>query len=265
VKFRWTRPVGNVSSFRVTLDRSGRWHVAFAQLPKALERETTGAAVGIDRGVTNTIATSDGRLLHAPCLTKAERARLLRLQRKLVRQPKGSVRRDRTRLAIARLRAKESDRVKDWVEKTTTALVKEYDLIAVECLRIGAMTKSAKGTLEVPGRNVRAKAGLNREILARRWGLLVQRLKEKAELVGVTVVEVDPRNTSRRCSSCGHTDPKSRESQSRFSCRACGHNAHADVNAALNILAAGRAVTARGGALVAPKNREPQLAAFHAA
>jgi putative transposase len=265
VRFRWTRPVGQVSSFRVTLDRCGRWHLAFAQLPEPLERESTWAEVGIDRGVANTAATSDGRLLHAPRLSEAERARLVRLQRKLARQQKGSGRRQRTKLAIARLRAKESDRVRDWVEKTTTALVKEHDLIVVEQLRIGAMTKSAKGTVEAPGRNVRAKAGLNREILARRWGQFLRRLKDKANLVGVEVIEVDPRNTSRRCSSCGHTDPESRESQSRFRCRACGQEAHADVNAALNILAAGRAATAREGVPFAPSNREPQLVASDAA
>ena len=127
------------------------------------------------------------------------------------------------------------------------------------------MTKSAKGTVAAPGRNVRGKAGLSREILARRWGLVLRRLKDKANLAGVAVVEVDARNTSQRCSSCGYTDPRSRESQSRFRCRVCGHEAHADVNAALNILAAGRAVTARGGALSAPLSRELQLVASDAA
>ena len=265
VRFRWTRPVGAVASFRVTLDRAGRWHVAFAQPPEPLEREPTGAAVGIDRGVANTLATSDGRLLHAPAMTISERARLARLQRKLARQRKDSGRRDRTKLAIARLRATETDRVRDWMEKTTTALVQAHDMIIVEGLRVGAMTRSARGTATAPGRNVRAKAGLNREILARRWGLVLRRLKDKATLAEVEVIEVDPRNTSRRCSSCGHTDPESRESQSRFRCRACGYEAHADINAALNILAAGRAVTARGGVPFAPLSREPQLGASQAA
>jgi transposase len=265
VRFRWTRPVGEVASFRVTLDRAGRWHVAFAHPPAPLEREATGAVVGVDRGVANTLATSDGRLLHAPALNVPERARLARLQRKMARQRKGSGRRQRTKQAIARLRAKESDRVKDWTEKTTTALVRGHDLIVVEQLRVEAMTKSAKGTAAKPGRNVRAKAGLNREILAQRWGLFLRRLRDKATLAQVAVVEVDPRNTSRRCSSCGHTDPESRESQSCFRCRACGHEAHADINAAMNILAAGRAVTARGGVPFAPSSREPQLVASQAA
>jgi putative transposase len=264
VRFRWTRAVGDVASFRVTLDRAGRWHVAFAQPPGPIDREATGVEVGIDRGVVTTLAMSDGALLHAPALTKSERTRLIRLQRKLTRQQKISGRRQRTKRAIARLRAREADRVKDWVEKTTTALVRDHDLVAVEKLQVKAMTRSATRTVAAPGHNVSAKAGLNREILARRWGMLLRRLKDKAALAGVEVVEVDPRFTSQLCSCCRQIDPESRESQSRFRCRACGHDMHADVNAARNILAAGRAVTARGGTLVAPLNREPQLVASQA-
>lgn len=261
VRFRWTRPVGEVKSYRVTRDTCGRWHIAFARLPDPIERNPTGAAVGIDRGIVNTLATSDGEFDHAPSLTKPERARLARLQRKLARQKKGSGRRERTKLAIARLRAGETDRVKDWVEKTTTSLVVNYDLIAVEALKTRNMTRSARGTVEVPGRNVRQKAGLNREILARRWGLFGQRLRDKCDLAGVVLVEVNPANTSRRCSACGHTTKENRESQAVFGCVACGHSANADVNAARNILAAGQAVAARGGTVVlASLNREPQLA-----
>jgi putative transposase len=201
VRFRWTRALGNVASFRVTLDRAGRWHVAFAQLPRAIKRHATGTEVGVDRGVATTLATSDGDLLHAPCLTAAERARLGRLQRKLARQHSGSSRRKRTKRAISQLQAREVDRIKDWAEQTTTTLIRDYDLVAVEKLSVNAMTRSAKGTVATPGRNVRAKTGLNREILARRWGLFLRRLKDKATLAGVRVVEVDPRYTSQRCSS----------------------------------------------------------------
>ena len=261
VRFRWTRPVGEVKSYRVTRDACGRWHIAFARLPDPIERTCTGAAVGIDRGVVNTLATSDGEFDQAPSLTKPERARLARLQRKMARQKKGSGRRERTKLTIAQLRAGETDRVKDWVEKTTTSLVVGYDLIAVEALKTKNMTRSARGTVEVPGRNVAAKSGLNREILAQRWGLFGQRLRDKCGPAGVVLVEVNPANTSRRCHACGHAAKENRESQAVFGCVACGHCANADVNAARNILAAGQAVTARGGAVVlASSNREPQLA-----
>jgi putative transposase len=262
IRFRLTRPLPTgARSYRVTLDRAGRWHLALALRPGPIERGPTGAMAGIDRGVANTLATSDGQLLHAPALTPTERARIGRLQRRLTRRQRGSRRRERARRGLARLRAREADRVKDWIEKTTTALVRDYDLLAIEGLRVRAMTRSARGTVEAPGRHVAAKSGLNREILARRWGLFARRLGEKAALARVVVVEVSPANTSRRCHSCGHVAAENRKSQAVFGCVACGHLAHADVNAALNILAAGRAVTAQGEAVaVASLNCEPQHA-----
>jgi transposase len=120
------------------------------------------------------------------------------------------------------------------------------------------MTRSAKGTAGNPGRNVRAKAGLNRQILRSGWGLLVRRLEDKAP---GRVEKVKPAFTSQRCSACGHVDANSRKSQALFACTACGYVDNADVNAANNI-AAGHAMTARGGVRDAgPVNREPQLLA----
>jgi transposase len=119
-------------------------------------------------------------------------------------------------------------------EKTSTDLARRFDTIRVENLHVKSMTCSARGTAEAPGRNVRQKTGLNRGILASCWGPLVRRLEEKAP---GRVERINPAYTSQRCSACGH----------------------ADVNAAINI-AAGHAVTARGGDRVArPVNREPQL------
>jgi IS605 OrfB family transposase len=262
VRFRLSRPLARgAKSYRITLDSAGRWHVAFALKPEPILRRPTGAVIGIDRGVANTLATSDGQLLHAPEVTPMERARLARLQRRLARRKTGSRRRERAKRAVARLRARDADRAKDWIEKTTTSLVRDYDLVAIEQLRVKAMTLSASGTIEAPGRNVAAKSGLNREILGRRWGLFARRLSEKATLAGVVVVKVNPVNTSRRCHACGHVAAENRKSQAVFGCVVCGHVAHADVNAALNILAAGRAVTAQGEAVVvASLNCEPQHA-----
>jgi len=118
------------------------------------------------------------------------------------------------------------------------------------------MTGSARGSVGQPGRNVRAKAGLNREILRSGWGLLVRRLEEKAP---GRVEKINPAFTSQRCSVCGHVAADSRESQALFRCVACGYTCNADVNAARNI-AAGHAVTARGGVRDSgPANREPRL------
>ena len=257
VRLRWSRPVpAGVRSYRVTMDRAGRWHVAFAAIPSPIPGPGTGETVGIDRGVTVSAALSTGDLLHAPTMTERERRRGRHLERKLARARRGSNRRARVRLAVARLRAREADRRKDWAEKASTDIARRFDIIRVEDLKIGAMTRSARGTPEDPGRKVRQKAGLNREILRSGWGLLARRLQDKAR---GRVEKVTPHFTSQRCSACGHVDGQSRKSQARFACRACGFACHADVNAARNI-AAGHAVTARGGLRNAgPVNREPQL------
>jgi putative transposase len=257
VRFRWSRAVpAGTRSYRVSMDRAGRWHVAFAVIPDPIVAPGNERVVGIDRGVAVAAALSTGELLYVAGLTARERRRMRRLERKLVRTRHGSNRRGRVRLAIARLKARETDRRKDWAEKASTSLARRFDLIRVEDLRIKNMTRSAKGTPQDPGRNVRAKAGLNRGILRSGWGLLVRRLEEKAP---GRVERIKPAFTSQRCSACGKVDGKSRESQAVFRCTACGYACHADVNAARNI-AAGHAVTARGGnGITQPVNREPQL------
>jgi putative transposase len=257
VRFRWSRAVPpGAKSYRVTRDRAGRWHVAFAVTPGPVPAPGNGQTVGIDRGVAVSAALSTGQMLHAPALTAQERTRLRRMQRTLARAKRGSNRRGRAKHAIARLRARETDRRKDWAEKVSTDIARRFDLIRVEDLQIASMTRSAKGTRENPGRNVRAKAGLNRAILGSGWGLLVRRLQDKAP---GRVEKIRPAFTSQRCSACGQVDRDSRQSQAVFRCAACGFACHADVNAAINI-AAGHAVTVRGGDGAArPVNREPQL------
>ncbi len=259
VRFRWSRAVPKgVKSYRVTMDRAGRWHIAFAVIPEPVPPPGNGQTVGIDRGVAVSAALSTGEMLHVPGLTARERRRMRRLERRLNRTRSGSQRRGRVRLAIARLKARETDRRKDWAEKVSTDIARRFDLIRVEDLPIKNMTRSAGGTRESPGRHVRAKSGLNREILRSGWGLLVRRLAHKAP---GRVEKITPHYTSQRCSACGHVDAKSRESQARFACTACGFVGNADLNAARNI-AAGHAVTARGGLRDAePVNREPQLLA----
>jgi putative transposase len=118
VRFRWSRPVSpGVKSYRVTQDRARRWHVAFAAIPDPVNVPGNGQVVGIDRGVAVSAALSIGELLHVPSLTTRKRKRLRRLERQLARTKRGSEHRMRMRLAIARLRARETDRHKDGVEK----------------------------------------------------------------------------------------------------------------------------------------------------
>jgi putative transposase len=258
VRFRRSRPVpAGVKSYRVTRDRAGRWHIAFAHIPDPISGPRDCSVVGIDRGVVVSAALSTGELLRAPGLTPGESKRLTVLQQRLARAKRGSNRRDKTKRAIAKLRARERDRRKDWVEKTSTDLARRFEVIRVEDLDVRAMTRSARGTVEQPGVRVAQKRGLNRAISRSGWGQLVTRLQHKA--FG-RVEQIPAAYTSQRCSACGHGAPANRKSQTVFECQACdAGRCNADVNAARNI-AAGRAVTARGDlAGGRSANREPQL------
>ena len=263
VRFRLSRPVPDAKSYRVTRDRAGRWHIAFAVVPPSIPAPGAGEVVGVDRGVTVSAALSTGELLTCPAQSDREQARLKRLQRRLARCRPGSNRRRRAKAAIAALLARAGDRRKDWVEKTSTDLARRFDVIRVEDLRVAQMTRRPKPRPDperpgsyLPNRR-RAKAGLNRGILANGWGLLVQRLEHKA---AGRVEKVSAAYTSQTCSACGHRESGNRENQAVFRCVACGHRANADVNAAVNI-AAGRAVSARRETPVrVSSKREPQHA-----
>jgi len=263
VAFKRSRDLPDARSYRVTRDRSGRWHIAFAAVPEPIPAPGTGDLAGVDRGVAVAVAVSDGTMTSPAGLRVKEAERRLRLQRRLARQRKGSGRRARTMRALARLAAREADRRKDWVEKTSTDLARRFDVIRVEDLNVQNMTRSARGTPEKPGRNVRAKASLNRGILAAGWGQFVIRLEQKAP---GRVERVNPAYTSLTCNACTVVDPKSRKNQADFECTSCGHQANADVNAARNIRdsepAAGRAVAARGDRAKSARSvkREPQQA-----
>jgi putative transposase len=253
VRFRMSRPVPEgVKSYRISCDRAGRWHIAFAHAPEPIPAPGDGSVVGIDRGVAVAAALSTGELLHAPGLSGGEAKRLRVLQQRLARAERGSNRRARTKRAIAKLKARETDRRKDWVEKATTDLAHRFDTIRIEALDVRAMTRSARGTVQEPGMGVAAKRGLNRAITRSCWGLLAARLQHKAS---GRVEQIPAAYTSQRCCMCGHTAPGNRKSQAVFECQACNAG---PCNAARNI-AAGRAVTARGDLGASRStNREPQ-------
>ncbi|MEW2075365.1 transposase [Streptomyces sp. NPDC013433] len=264
VRFRLTRAeLPQAKTFRVTF-RNGRWHIAFATVPNPIPAPGTGEVIGIDRGVKITAALSDGRKLNCPQLTVKERARIRKHQRRATRAPKGSEAKAAEHAKVARLKARETDRRKDWCEKTSTMLARTCRLIRFEKLNITTMTRSAKGTVEQPGRNVRQKAGLNRGILAQGWGLLRRRTGEKAP---GRVEDVPAPYTSLRCSACGWIAKDSRKSQAEFVCASCGFTCNADENAAVNVAAGQGGIprprrTAGAGGVTAATNRsstrEPQ-------
>jgi transposase len=250
VRFRWTRPLPEKPGMaRVTCDRGGRWHVSFPAPQPAIRREPAGKRTGIDRGVRTALVTSDGQHYRAPRISDRQAARYLALQQRMARQRKGSRKRERTRRAMTLLSARTAGRRKDWAEKVSTRLVRDNDLIVAEKLNIAGMTRRPAPKPDpdrdgafLPNR-ARAKAGLSRGILASAWGILGQRLEQKAGASGVTVLFADPRFTSQQCHACGHISAGNRDSQAVFRCQECGHGDHADRNAARNILARGLAAT----------------------
>jgi putative transposase len=258
VRFRLSRPVPEgVKSYRVTRDRAGRWHIGFAHVPSPIAGPGAGSVVGIDRGVVVSAALSTGELLRVPGLTCGEAKQLKVLQQRLARARRGSSRRARTKAAIAKLKAGETDRRQDWVEKATTDIARRFDTVRIEALDVRVMTRTARGTVAQPGVRVSQKRGLNRAINASCWGLFAARLQHKAY---ARVEQVPAAYTSQRCSACGHVAPQNRKSQAVFECEVCSTGpCNADVNAARNI-AAGRALTARGDLGASRSaNREPQL------
>ncbi|GAA3670022.1 putative transposase [Yimella lutea] len=246
-----TRPwpeVQAATSARVTF-HNGQWHIALTTPPAPPIVTGTGAVVGIDRGVSNTIATSDGGFEHIPGFTRGEQARFVALQRQLSRQHPGSNRRQVTKNKLARMRQRLTDRRTNWVETTTTQVARAYDLVVLERLNTVGMTKrpSPKPDPDNDGsflsNGARAKSALNKAILASCWGTFATRLGHK--LPEGHLVFVDPRNTSRAC-PCGHVAAQSRKSQAVFVCVECGWSGHADTNAAGNILGRGLATVGVG-------------------
>jgi putative transposase len=243
VKVKWHRQLPKDASLKVaTVVRHGnRWAVGFSLTgSRAAPPERQPAEVGIDLGVATFAALSNGELIPGPRAGRRAAGRVKRLQRIVARRKRGSNRRRQAVALLARARAHEREVRRDHRHQLARDLVRRFTFIAVEDLPITNMTRSARGTVEAPGSNVRQKAGLNRSQLDQAWRAFLMTLRNKAEAAGSVVVEVDPRNTSRTGHECGAVDPASRRSQAEFVCTACGHRDHADVNAAKNILRLGR-------------------------
>ena len=232
---------------KATVKKVGRqWRVSVIYEIDTQERTENGVTVGLDLNTYNvacTHSTGEREMLSIPKPDK-KAIRIRRYQRKLTRQQKGSNRRRVTKRRIAKWKRKQKNARKSVAHHHSRALANRAETLVREDLKIRNMTKSAKGTVENPGKNVKAKAGLNRVIQNAGWG----RFNQYCDYKFRNVVEVDARYTSQRCSVCGHTSKDNRKTQSKFKCVACGHADHADLNASANILASGIGATGRGGA-----------------
>ena len=251
VRFRASRSLEGEVIRSATLTKDGKhWYLSVLVDDGKTTPAAHGApdaAVGVDRGVVVAVATSAGDLLDQVFTTPSEKRRVLRLQRKLARAAKRSASRNKTRQRYGRLRAKEARRRQDFCHKTARALAEKNAVVVLEKLATANMTRRAKPVADpqAPGHYLRngaaAKSGLNKAILAKGWFRFELALQSVSRYTGTQVVKVPAAYTSQRCSECGRVDPKSRESQAVYRCTTCAHCEHADVNAAKNILAAGRA------------------------
>jgi putative transposase len=201
--------------------------------------------VGIDRGVRVLAALSDGTKI-SNIRPGAVRAALIAphaqmLEASTERDSAGRAlnrhdpRRIRAVRRLARAKEREANARRDWLHKKSREIVNRYDLIALESLKVHLMTRSAKGSVEAPGTNVRAKSGLNRAILDAGFGMFATLIREKAAHAARVVISIDPKYTSQTCAECARVAKASREG-AQFSCVKCGHQADADVNAARVIL-----------------------------
>lgn len=241
VKFFKTRNIeGVIKNITVTSDGFGNWFVSFCtEQERNIERKNLGE-IGVDLGIANFAALSNGEIIKKPESIKNLLAIKKRVARSVSRKKIGGKNRAKAVLVLRKVEAKIANIRKDFLQKTSTLLSKNHAIIVVEDLKILNMSKSAKGTIENPGVNVKAKSGLNREILANGWGDFRTMLKYKQEHSGGIFLTVNPINTSRKCSCCGVIDQNSRVHQKCYACLHCGYEIHADTNAAINILAAGR-------------------------
>ncbi|MEV0373186.1 transposase [Streptomyces sp. NPDC050636] len=246
VKVHQHRPVvGKVKT--VSVKREGRrWYVVLtAEQAQPEPLPATGSVVGIDMGITNFLADSNGGFVPNPCQGKKAAKRLDVAQQGLSRCKRGSTRRRKAVHKVAALHRKVRRQRLDHAHKTALALVREHDVIAHEDLAIRNMRKAPapKPDPDKPGgflpNGAAAKAGLNRSIADAGWGVFLAILNAKAESAGREVIAVNSRNTSRTCPECGHTAKENRPTQEKFHCQACGHTAHADTVGALNVIRAG--------------------------
>ncbi len=240
VRFRWTRDIpGKLKNVTISLNPLG-WHVSFATEREETVARHTGPAVGIDRGVAEPVAYSDGTFAAFP---KTEIKRLeKRAQRAataLSRCRKGSNRRKVAKARVAALRAKMARVRKHFNHVETARLARTFGVACLEALQIRNMTASAKGTVEEPGKNVAQKAGWNRSMLEIGWYQFHTFLTYKIAAAGGEVCLVTAAYTSTDCSCCGMREKTNRKSQAVYECAGCGSAMNADTNAAINILMAG--------------------------
>jgi putative transposase len=238
---RWSRPLpegAEPSTVTVSRDTAGRWFVSLLCECPVDPLPPCGAVVGIDAGITSLLTLSTGEKVVNPRHEQRDRARLALVQRRLSRKAKGSANRAKARVKVARVHARIADRRRDHLHKLTTRLVRENQTVVIEDLRVANMVRNHR---------------LARAISDAAWADLRGMLEYKCDWYGRELVVVDrwfP--SSKTCSGCGHLLASLPLRDREWACPSCGLLHDRDVNAAVNVKAAGLAVAACGGG-VRPK------------
>ncbi|HIA3994170.1 TPA: RNA-guided endonuclease InsQ/TnpB family protein [Escherichia coli] len=248
MRYRNSRQVTGVVKNVTVSQSSGKWYISIqTESEVSTPVHPSASMVGLDAGVAKLATLSDGTVFEPVNSLQKNQKKLARLQRQLSRKVKFSNNWQKQKCKIQRLHSRIANIRRDYLHKVTTTVSKNHAMIVIEDLKVSNMSKSAAGRVSQPGRNARAKSGLNRSILDQGWYEMRRQLEYKQLWRGGQVFAVPPAYTSQRCACCGHTAKENRLSQSKFRCQVCGYTANADVNGARNILAAGHAVLACGG------------------
>jgi len=219
-------PWGKHAQVSVT-EQAGRWFVSVVG-PEVEEATPEGPAVGLDLGVARLATLSDGTVIENPKALASSQRKIKKLQQEVSRKKKGSVNRRKARAKLARAHARVRNVRRDALHKATTSIATRFGRVIIEDLKVKNMTAGGGSR----------KRGLNRVVLDAAFGEFRRLLEYKGKLYGCSVEVVPPHYTSQRCSACGHVEKGNRASQAEFLCLSCGHEANADLNAAINILEA---------------------------
>ena len=241
IRYRNSRDVlGEIKNATVS-QSCGKWFVSI-QTEREIEQPIPqGGAVGIDMGIARFVTLSDGTF-YAPLNSfKRYETALRKAQQTMSRKVKFSSNWKKAKARVQKIHARIGNTRRDFLHKATTTISQNHAIVCIEDLQVRNMSKSAAGTTDAPGRNVRAKSGLNKAILDQGWGEFRRQLDYKLAWKGGYLVAVPPRNTSRTCPACGHVSKDNRQTLAKFECVECGFEENADVVGAINVLRAGHA------------------------
>lgn len=246
MRFRKSRQVlGEVRSATVS-QSGGKWFVSILTERTVEKPIPQGGAVGIDVGIARFATLSDGSFVEPLNSFRKHEARLRRYQRAMSRKTKFSSNWKKAKAKVKNIHTRIANVRKDFLHKASATISKNHALVVVEDLKVSNMSRSAKGTVDAPGRNVRAKSGLNKSILDQGWGEFRRQLEYKMAWKGGYLVAVPPQYTSQTCPCCGHVSKDNRQTQAKFECVDCGFEENADKVGAINVLARGHRVIACG-------------------